>query len=413
LKGGEIVNESLIHLPVRVAAERVTEENQDDVLEMINRHTLEPVTLDEIFTFSGVCSNDRMDSYLTRMDPKTTLRNYAEDLSNGVSLQEGHDISTSPYGRSYHGEMLAANEEKVFNEVRGHWYIMKDMNVNGLNTNDRIRSIKAGITKDMSVGFGGNEIAYRCSSCHRDLLNDWECTHIPGLEDENGRMTFAWIENARLREVSTVYKGATPGAYIDKARAFVQQGELSQINIMRLEREFQVRLDNGNRSFFMEKKEDKPKMNLLEEMRKALKDNKLEKGKVYELLTEEGEPFRQPDDIALRNELGELANVSAVRQLKKEAQQGRRYLADTIDQAVAMRVKAQGDTFNAESYRSMLTLSADIDHIKDEIDSYEKMAKERFKAGRQTKQEEIEEKEEEKVRTETFMNSNLFDEGDE
>lgn len=131
-------------------------------------------------------------------------------------------------------------------------------------------------------------------------------------------------------------------------------------------------------------------MNFLDELRTQIRENKMEKGKIYDLLTEEGEPFRQPDDVAIRNELGkDHSSVAAIRQLKKEAQQGRRYLADTIDEAVAARVKAQGDSFNAESYRNMLNNSADIDSIKEEITAYENMAKQRFTSGRQTEDEEL------------------------
>jgi hypothetical protein len=374
-----------IQVPIRVESEDVSEET----LELINRHTIEPLKMDDIFTFSGICSNDRMDSYLTKMDPVTTLKNYSEDLRTGVALIPGHDISKSPYGRSYNGDLLTADSDNEFNSVRGHWYVLKDTNINGENTNDTIRAIKSGILKDMSVGFGGATMWHRCSSCGRDIM-DWECTHFPGLEDENGRMTHAWIMEARLREVSTVYKGATPGAFIDKARSFVNQGDLEHKAIARLEREYQVRLDDGKRSIFMPKKEVKKPMNFLDELRTQIRENKMEKGKIYDLLTEEGEPFRQPDDIALRNELGkDYSSVEAVRQLKKEAQQGRRYLADTIDEAVASRVKAQGDTFNAESYRSMLNNSADIDSIKEEITAYQNMAQQRFTPGRQTEDEEL------------------------
>ncbi|MGR6004900.1 hypothetical protein ACT7C0_30230 [Bacillus cereus] len=94
----------VLHLPVRLSLEQ----NQDVDLELINRHTIEPVTMDEIFTFSGNCSNDRLDSYFTRMDPTTTLRNYAEDLKSGVSLLNGHDVSLVPYGRSYDGILVPA-----------------------------------------------------------------------------------------------------------------------------------------------------------------------------------------------------------------------------------------------------------------------------------------------------------------
>ncbi|MGM9926026.1 MAG: hypothetical protein ACI35R_17410 [Bacillus sp. (in: firmicutes)] len=129
---------------------------------------------------------------------------------------------------------------------------------------------------------------------------------------------------------------------------------------------------------------------LLDQLREAVRENKVEKGRIYDILTEEGEPFRQPEDIALRNELGrDYSKPEAIRQLKKEAQQGRRYLSDMVDSAVAARVKAQGDTFNPESYRAMLNHSGDIDSIKEEIEAYNRQAKQRFSAGRQTDEENL------------------------
>jgi hypothetical protein len=376
---------NVLHLPVRLTVEA----NPDVNLEAINRLTLEPVTAEEIFTFSGNCSNDRLDSYFTRMDPVTTLRNYVDDLKTGVSLLEGHDIRKNPYGRSYDGALIPATDAPdSFNAARGHWYIMRGLTINGSNTDDTIKAIKAGIIRDMSVGFGGDRMWYRCSSCGRDLWRDRDCPHIPSLEDENGRITFAWVVDARLREVSTVYKGATPGAYIDKARQYVEQGQLSQKNIAILERHYQVRLDDGKRSIFMPKKED-GSVNFLEQLRQALKEGKLEKRSVYDVLSAEGEKFRQPDDVLLRNELGDSATVDGVRQLKSEAEQGRQYVADLIDKAVQARVRAQGEGFNAESYKNMLVRSADLDYIKDEIKSYDELAKNRYKPGRQSEEDDL------------------------
>ncbi|MBO0962349.1 hypothetical protein J1P26_21840 [Neobacillus sp. MM2021_6] len=369
---------TVLHLPVRVTVDN----GQDVNLDLINRHTLEPVTSDEIFTFSGVCSNDSLDSYFTRMDPITTLRNYADDLKNGVALQEGHNVRINPYGRSYDGILIPAGEDaNTFNSVRGHWYLMRGLTINGNHTDDTIRAIKAGIIRDMSVGF--TDESYRCGSCGRDLW-DWECPHIPGLEDEQGRISFAWIVDARLREVSTVYKGACPGAYIDKAREYVSQGELALEKVQRLERRFQVRLDDGKRSIFMPKKEERSEMNLLEQIRTALKEGKIERRSVYDALSTEGEVFRQPEDVQLRNELGDAATVEGVKQLKTEAEQGRQYAADLIDQAVQARVKAQGDGFDSEKYRSMLVRAADLDFVKEEIKSYGDLAAQRFTPGRQT-----------------------------
>lgn len=375
----------IIRLPARV----ITDQQGPVNLDLINRLTLEPVKEEEIFTFSGICSNDRLDSYFTKMDPVTTLRNYVDDLKAGTSLQEGHDIRKNPYGRSYDGILIPAGDEPgSFNAVRGHWYIIRGLTINGSNTDDTIRAIKAGIIRDMSVGFGGQEMWYRCSSCGRDIW-DWECPHIPGLMDENDRLNFAWVVDAHLREVSTVYKGSTPGAYIDKARQYIEQGQLSQQHIHQLEQRYQVRLDDGKRSFYFTEKKEGSRMDLLEMIRQALRENKVEKRSIYEVLQKEGKVFRQPDDIAIRNELGEAATVEGVRQLMKEAEQGRTYAADLIDQAVAARVRAQGEGFDAEKYKSMLVRSGDLDFVKEEIKSYDELAKQRFTTGRQTKTEEF------------------------
>lgn len=394
----------VLHLPVRLEVM----DNEEVDLAKINRLTIEPVTMEEIFTFSGNCSNDRMDSYFTRMDPTTTLRNYAEDLKSGVSLLDGHDISKAPYGRSYDGALVpTVGETDVYNAVRGHWYLMRGLEINGQNTDHTIRAIKAGIIRDMSVGFGGEEMSYRCGSCGRDLF-DWDCPHIPGLEDEQGRTSFSWIENARLREVSTVYKGSTPGAYIDKARQYVQQGQLSEKNIVRLERQYQVRLDDGKRSFFMQKKEENRNMNPLEQLRQAIAEGKVEKRAVYEVLAAEGETFRQPDDVQIRNELGDAASVEGVRQLKKEAEHGRTYSADLIDSAVKARVRAQGDAFDADKYRAMLVRADDIEFVKDEIQSYGEQAKQRFKPGRQGELEDLEGLEQRSEQEINFKDENIF-----
>ncbi|MEH7114559.1 hypothetical protein V7124_19665 [Neobacillus niacini] len=398
-----------IHMPIRVTAEPIAEEQWEQVMGKINRQTLEPLRQEDVFTFSGICSNDRLDAYYTKMDPETTLKNYVRDLQRGVPLQEGHDIYKSPYGRSYDGEMQ--NDE--FNSVRGHWYLLRNTMVNGVNTDDEIRLIRAGIKKSMSVGFGeseGERLSYRCSSCERDIF-DWECPHIPGLADEQDRMTFSWIVNGTLREVSTVYTGATPGAYIDKARAYVQQGQMSRENILLLERKYQVRLlDEDKRSIFMPSKGGK-NMDLLTQIREALKENKLEKSKIYEVLQSEGDPFRQPEDIAIRNELGEQANVEGIKKLKSEAEMGRTYITDLIDEAVKSRVKVQGEHFNAEQYKQMLIRTNDLEFIKGEIESYDKQALERFTPGRQTQDDDLGADDMQKERAPKVdpQNENIFD----
>jgi hypothetical protein len=98
--------------------------------------------------------------------------------------------------------------------------------------------------------------------------------------------------------------------------------------------------------------------------------------------------FESQEDVAIRNALGEgNASVEAINRMKQEAEAGRKYKEDLIDSAVKARVAVQGEDFNAESYKSMLT-RADLEFIKEERESYEKMKSKKFSSGRQIGSEE-------------------------
>ncbi|MCQ2010553.1 hypothetical protein NOM01_11050 [Sporolactobacillus sp. STSJ-5] len=369
--------DNLIYLPVRVDAGAAGSEADD--MAKINKQAIEPLKSEDVFRYSGVCSNDNMDSYFTRMDPQTTLQNYVQDLQSGVALLEGHDHDKNPYGRSFDAQMIGDGQ---VNSVRGYWYLIRGLQMNGGSTDSFIKAITGGIIRDMSVGFGGPDIDYVCSADGKSL---WDSPFMPGDLDPDGKRVFYWIKNARLIEVSTVFKGSTPGAYIDKAQDMVSQGELEPSRIATLERRYQVRLDDGKRRFyFNQPKGSERTVDVLSELRKAIEENKIEKARAYAVLDGTGEKFRQPDDIALRNELGDNATVEGIKALNKEAEQGRAYVADLIDQAVASRVRSQGQDFKADSYKQMLVRSADIEFIKDEIRSYEELVKKNLKGGRST-----------------------------
>lgn len=125
-------------------------------------------------------------------------------------------------------------------------------------------------------------------------------------------------------------------------------------------------------------------MNVIEELKKGLADGSVERSAVRVALTDGGHSLRSQEDTTIRNELGEdLATVEAIRNLKKDASHGRKYVEDLVEDAVKERVAVQGDTFNAESYKGLLERSGDIDYIKSEIESYRKMKGDKFKPGRQ------------------------------
>src|SRR5205823_2130449 len=106
-----------------------------------------------------------------------------------------------------------------------------DLDIAGTKTNAVCGLIASGVARDVSVGFSPGH--FECSICRGDPY-DWfsgTCRHIPGLKysgkgdvvTSGGTLCYAWVCDAKLREVSLVYLGATPGAQvtdlaIEKAR---------------------------------------------------------------------------------------------------------------------------------------------------------------------------------------------------
>ena len=370
---------NVVEMPIRLTASNVDVSDKD--LELINRHTLRPFMRDELFAYEGICSSDELDSYDTRMDPYTTLRNFSDELSQGVPLMEGHNTSINPYGRSFDSEYL---EKDGVTSVRGRWYIPRSTTINGVNTDDTIKAIEAGVIKDMSVGFGGSAMWYKCSADGKDL---WDTPYYPGDVDEDGNRVFFWIMDANLREVSTVYKGACPGAYIEKTRSAIESGEMDEKRIMILEDRYHTRFDNADGAFSFGKNRNKKggqEMVGIKEVRAALEDGTLSVADLRTAMSDKGVRFEKPEDIAIRNELGDdFSTPETIRTLKADAEHGRKYLVDLIEDAVKERVAIQGEEFNADSYRKVLERSGDIYYIKEEIESYRKLKASKFTAGRQ------------------------------
>jgi hypothetical protein len=201
-------------------------------LKKINKNTQESLGANDIHIFTAIPSTDALDSYFTRMT-EGSLKNYAKDLKDGRALCDTHSRDQLPIGYSYNGEF---NKELVLTE--GNYYIQRDLNITGVNTDHIIRAIVGGTVRDVSIGFCPEW--YRCSVCKKDI-SDWQaCEHIPGLKYD-GEMCFAWVENARLSETSLVYDGATPGAIIKKAIRAARDHMISPAEMCRLENNLAVR----------------------------------------------------------------------------------------------------------------------------------------------------------------------------
>ena len=173
----------------------------------------------DLYSFPAMIIDNRMTAYFTRMHP-TFLDQCVKDLINGVVFMVGHDTNKLPMGRSFKGQ-LVSNGEDI--EVFAKFFMQKNLETNGVNTDDFMKAFFGGTTEDVSIGFSAKR--WECSICGKDIRN-MDCPHWPGKRyndkgeevETGGTLCFAWVmepagpSGEALREVSAVYKGAVPKA---------------------------------------------------------------------------------------------------------------------------------------------------------------------------------------------------------
>lgn len=241
----------------------VGEATDAELLALIKKKAPNPEVFDQSppFAFQAEASSTRLDSYFTRMDDKT-LRNYAKDADAGVMFLDSHDKRQLGYGHSVRGVFEAskskidekAPDEKDVSRVLIDFYTIPGIQLGRASSDSFIKGVQAGIIRDVSIGFIPG--SFECNLCRADPFDWWsmECMHIPGayydstgknvvnVKSQGAVLAFAWVRDGRLSEVSAVFDGATPGAYIQKANYLVENGEVSRNVATMLERQLRIKL---------------------------------------------------------------------------------------------------------------------------------------------------------------------------
>ena len=358
-------------------------------------------------------SNSRVDAYFTVMQD-STLKNFARDAAAGVPFQNSHNVRTLPFGASLTGRFHNGRGDTPA-RVEADFYTIPGLRTNEVSTDDLIRGQRAGVLRDVSVGFTGGQTI--CSICNRDMNSFWDylfgdaeredvCLHFPGetypVKDAAGKPTgekalcLGQIENAGLVEVSQVYRGATPGAAIQKARAFADAGKLPPELARSLEQHYRIHLPQSHRAWAghgpgtltpTEKEPPMPDATPTtqdqerttdattppaaaqpadQQARQPVPPTMLTPA-VREELTRWGFTLPDDDGAALR-QAGE--EISRLRTL---AQDGQAYRDDLIEQAITQGKRAQGVAFPEAGVRAMLA-GATLEHVKQMRDSYRALA---------------------------------------
>jgi len=348
------------------------------MLDMLKGKMHDPAMLENMapFFWSAEISNGNVDSYFTHMLP-STLTNFANDATAGVSFQNSHRHNELPFGRSLRGMYEQDN-------VVADFYTIPGLNLNGVSTDDFITGVKTGIISDVSVGFYGGQMW--CDVCKTDYRS-WDCPHVAGVkyDIQGGGQVVATVgvDNARLAEVSAVFDGSTPDATILKATRMIEAGELKPDAVRMLEARYRMSFAT-KRSF--------PGVDLGG-------GKKLELEKIFNQLREvlvlpaDGDAVATVASlVAERDRLAaehKTATTDAealrakVAELEPQAKDGAQYRTDLIAEALGEGVRAYGDKFAKETYEKLLR-SVTLDVIKQMKADWLTLGNERFKGGRQT-----------------------------
>lgn len=357
-----------MNLYERQMAVQTASGNVEQYMDRINQMSHVQLSAEDVFVYQGIISSDAMDSYYTKMDAESSLRNYANDLKAGTPLMTYHETSQSPIGRSFDSSIDVKEDGKTV--VRGLFYIVRHTKINGENTDDLIRQIETGTLTEMSVGFGGINLWYKSSYDGKDIF---ESRYYPGDKDENGNLVYYYIMDATLREVSLVYKGACPDAVVERIRNDLPNMEDAERQIQKYETRFNVRIDMPK-----QRSKEGKRMNI-EEITRAVEKGDLQRGELLKALKVDAITDSQR---SILKELGEDASIETVRSLKEKAEIGKRAFEEKLDELVKARV-AIGQEFDQEKYKEQMR-SMDVDFIEDQTRLFEDIKKAEFKPGRQT-----------------------------
>jgi hypothetical protein len=353
------------------------------------------------FWQAQISSNAR-DFYGTRMH-RSTLDNFAVALQDGISFQDSHNVRKLGWGQSLDGEIIRTDEDDAeIGEKRlvanGTFFTLDNLNLNGQNTSDFLAAIRAGIWRDVSVGFAASD--FRCSICGKNPLRWWDddgCPHIPGVEyDIDGvkRMAFAWVHDGELHEVSQVYDGATPGAAVYKAEGLALEGRLADPERMQIEQRYHVRLKEPDRRWAVNgrgiavpTKESpvgtKPETNsdaalaVINDAVTRLADAGITFAADVVLL-EDRFAILADDLVAAREQVA--TDKAEIDRLTPLAKDGERYRTNLIEDTLKEGVRAHGSEWSQDAYRKILE-SLDIDGIRTIQADFERIATARLGSG--------------------------------
>lgn len=144
-------------------------------LRAINKHTLRPLTADEVFTFSAVLCDNELDRQHEHFSDKA-LKDMQKLFVGKTVIKDHTWAADSQVARIYATELVETGKTLAdgspYKQLKAHCYMVRTE-----SNKDLIAEIEAGIKKEGSVGFRASSSI--CSICGTDNAKSY-CPHWPG-----------------------------------------------------------------------------------------------------------------------------------------------------------------------------------------------------------------------------------------
>lgn len=161
----------LIYKAAQLGSQEVTEAE----LAAINRHTLAPLTAEEVFTFSAILCDNAVDRQYEHFSAKA-LDELRKLFVGRTVIKDHYASADNQVARIYATELVDTGKTlpdgTAYMQLKAHCYMVRTE-----SNKDLITEIKAGIKKEGSVGVRASSAV--CSICGTDNAKSY-CAHWPG-----------------------------------------------------------------------------------------------------------------------------------------------------------------------------------------------------------------------------------------
>lgn len=418
----------------------------DVQLAQINKMAKRTLSKDEVFVFPSKLAGDMIIPGRNVQLTKGLLDVFSNNANKGVSLLLDHSWTPDgffgmggrpkmamPYGRTFDSRYESATEEGETISLVADHYMVRNVELDGIKTNDLIASIEAGTMFDTSIGFSYE--GAKCSVCDENYRR---CDHYAGRTYEveiDGVMKnkFCYIKAEApgfLMENSLVFDGAYPGAGVMSKAGDIIENEKGIYQIVdetknidplkpilatysqRVGLLTMVKKSDNKKLFNVGGVEDETlkggENNMDENLKKMFESFGVEVAEDYkpdetlgklaekwdatvEIIKASVEPLKLAEGILDTKEyLGipiseiteKLGQDVSGDELMKLAKEGQDYHKSLSDEAIAMGVRAMGNDFPAETWKKSFEVMG-TNNIKDIMATWELQAK-AIPTGRQT-----------------------------